>query len=320
MTSNVFFTTGNKPRAIAAIRRAADGQPQSLHDSIHDGDTLGTHVQGSVSVRFLGIDSPEISIDLAVVNGGSDLNSPQWDAYLTDPFGPQYGPFKLDDDLVTYLCTRIGPGAGVNHRFHADNAQAALIAMVQSDMAALGQDASTFRYYLAFSFEVFDSNGRFLAFINRNQPEANNPGPRPLPYNERMLELGAAMPYFIWPNIDPFRDMTLLDAVIAPGTANQVAQDTPALRRARDFIRQARLAGIGVFNPANPLRFEAFEIRYLARREAPSRAVIDLSRNDDVILRPESYFRIPNAEDRLFIPPPFIPLFVSRGWRLEGWN
>ena len=320
MTSNVFFTTGSKPRAIAAIRHAANGQPQSLHDSIHDGDTLGTHVQGSVSVRFLGIDSPEVSIDLAVVKGGSDLNSPQWDAYLTDPFAPQYGPFNLDDDLAIHLRTRIGPGAGLNHRFHADNAQAALIAMVQSDMDALGQDANTFRYYLAFSFEVFDSNGRFLAFINRNQPDANNPGPRPLPYNERMLELGAALPYFIWPNIDPFRDMTLLEAVIAPGTANQVAQDTPALRRARDFIRQARLSGIGVFNPANPLRFEAFEIRYLARREAPSRAVIDLSRNDDVILRPQSYFRIPNPEDRLFIPPAFIPLFVSRGWRLEGWS
>jgi hypothetical protein len=44
-----------------------------------------------------------------------------------------------------------------------------------------------------------------------------------------------------------------------------------------------------------------------------------LSHNDDVILRPQSYFRIPNPEDRLFIPLAFVPLFVSRGWRLEGW-
>ena len=318
MASNIFFTTGSKPRAVVSIRHDANGQPQTLHDSIHDGDTVGTHVQGSASVRFLGIDSPEVAIDLAVANGGNDLNSPEWENYLTDPFAPQFGPFKLDDDLVAYLGTRTGPGAGVNHRFHADNAQTTLVDLVQSDMDALGQNVDTFRYFLAFSFEVFDSNGRFLAFINRNQPDPNLPSPRPLPYNERMLQQGAALPYFIWPNIDPFRDVSLLDAIISPGMANKVAEATPALRRAREFVRQARLNGDGVFDPANPLRFEAFEIRYLGRREPPSRAVIDLSRDDDVILRPQSYFRIPFPEDRLFIPPAFIPLFVSRGWRLEG--
>ena len=77
--------------------------------------------------------------------------------------------------------------------------------------------------------------------------------------------------------------------------------------------------GIGLFNPVNPLRFEAFEVRYLGRREPPNRAVIDLSRNDDVILRPQNYSHIANSEDRLFIPLPFVPLFVARGWRLEGW-
>jgi hypothetical protein len=133
-----------------------------------------------------------------------------------------------------------------------------------------------------------------------------------------MLQLGAALPYFIWPNIDPFRESSLLEAVIAPRTANDVAEASPALRRARDFVRQARGEGLGVFDPANPLRFEAFEIRYLGRREAPNRAVIDLSRNDDTLLRPQSYFQIPNPEDRLFIPPAFVPLFTSRGWRLES--
>jgi endonuclease YncB( thermonuclease family) len=317
---NVFFTFGDKPRAIASIRRATDGQPQSPDASIPDGDTIGVHLEGSASVRFLGIDSPEKSFDLAVVQGENDLDSAQWESYLTDPFLPHFGPFELEAAMIAHLRDRIGPGAGVNHRFHADNAKTTLIAMVESDMVALGQNSNTFGYFIAFSFEVFDTNGRFLAFINRNQPDANNPGPRPVSYNERMLQRGAALPYFIWPNIDPFRDESLLDAVIAPRTANQVAESTPALRRARDFVRQARVDGLGVFNLANPLRFEAFEIRYLGRREPPNRAVIDLSRNDDVILRPQSYFHIPNPEDRLFIPPAFIPLFVSRGWRLEGWT
>ncbi len=319
MMPDAFFTSGGQPRAVTSIRRDANGQPQSLIAAIPDGDTIGVHVEGSGSVRFLGIDTPEKSFELPGSAGARRLDSAEWENYLTDPFLPQFGPFDLDEELVSHLRTRIGSGAGVNHRSHADNAEQALIALVQSDMSALGQNLNTFGYFLAFSFEVFDSFGRFLAFINRNQPDANNPGPRPLSYNERMLENGAGLPYFIWPNIDPFRASSLLDAVIAPGTANQVAVATPALRRARDFARQARANGAGVFNPANPLRFEAFEVRYLGRREPPNRAVIDLSCNDDVILRSQSYFRIPNPEDRLFIPLAFVPLFVARGWRLEGW-
>ena len=224
---------------------------------------------------------------------------------------------------MNHLRSRIGAGAARNHRFHGDNAEQALIALVQGDMTALGQDAATFRYFLSFSFEVFDSYGRFLAFINRNQPGAAAAGPpRPASYNERLLQMGAALPYFIWPNIDPFRQSpSLLDAVIAPGMANRMADSTPALRRARESVRAARASARAntVFDPENPLRFEAFEVRYLGRRAVPNRAVIDLSRDDDVILQPQHYFRIPHAEDRLFIPAAFVQLFVTRGWKLEGW-
>ncbi len=316
---DAFFTSNNRPRATPSIRREASGQPQSLNAGIPDGDTIGVHVEGSGLVRFLGIDTPEKVFQLPGSGGARRLDSAEWNSYLSDPFVPGLGPFGLEQNLVDHLRTRIGPGAGANHRVHADNAEQALIALVQSDLAALDQTLNTFRFFMAFSFEVFDSFGRFLSFINRNQPSANAPGPRPLSYNERMLETGAALPYFIWPNIDPFRSSSLLDAVLAPGTANLIAEATPALQRARAFVRQARAQGIGVFSPANPLRFEAFEIRYLGRRDVPNRAVIDLSRNDGLILRPQSYFRISNPEDRLFIPPAFVPLFVSRGWRLEGW-
>ena len=316
---DAFFTIDDNPRAVTFIRRDANGQPQSLKASIPDGDTIGVHVVGSGSVRFLGIDSPEKSFQLPGSSAFRRLDSAEWENYLTDPFLPQFGAFALDVSLVNHLRTRIGAGAGINHRLHGDNAEQALIALIQSDMTALGQNLNTFGYFLAFSFEVFDRYGRFLAFINRNQPDANNPSPRPLSYNERMLEAGAALPYFIWPNIDPFRTLTLLGAVITPGTANNYAQTAPRLRWARNVVKQARANGIGVFNPANPLRFEAFEVRYLGRREPPNRAVIDLSRNDDMILRPQNYFHIPNPEDRLFIPSEFVPLFAARGWRLEGW-
>lgn len=313
-----FFTVGGQVRVITSIRREADGEPQSLSAAIPDGDTLAVHVEGSTSVRFLGIDTPEKQFTVPG-GGGTSLNSPAWEAYLTDPFNAAFGPYLLDDQLVQHLQTRIGAGAAANHRHHGEKAEQKLTELVQADMAAMGQDLGTFRFFVAFSLEVFDGYGRFLAFINRNQPDANVPGPRPLSYNERMLEAGAALPYFIWPNIDPFRQVSILEAVIAPGKAKDIADATPALRRARNFVKQARNDGIGVFEAANPLRFEAFEIRYLGRREAPNRAVIDLSRNDDVLIRPQNYFSVANPEDRLFIPSPFVPLFAARGWRLEGW-
>jgi len=318
--ADAFFTVNGNVRAIGSIRRGANGQPQTLDASIPDGDATGIHIAGSGSVRFLGVDTPEKNFQLAGASSQRRLDSAEWEAYLTDPFLPQFGPFELDEDLVSHLRTRIGAGAGMNHRVHGDNAERTLSGLVQSDMDALGQNPNTFGYYLSFSFEVFDSFGRFLAFINRNQPHENIPGLRPLSYKERMLASGTALPFFVWPNIDPFRQSpSILEAVVPPGTANQVAESTPALRRARDLVRQARAKGKGVFDPTDPLRFEAFEVRYLGRREAPNRAVIDLSRNDDVILQPQHYFRIPNSEDRLFIPQAFVPLFVSRGWRLEGW-
>jgi hypothetical protein len=91
------------------------------------------------------------------------------------------------------------------------------------------------------------------------------------------------------------------------------------LKHARAAVKQARANGLGVFDPADPLRFMAFEVRYLGRAEAPIRAVIDLSTDDPLILRPQSYFKIVNPEDRLFIPGEFVPLFAARGWRLEGF-
>ncbi len=133
------------------------------------------------------------------------------------------------------------------------------MALVQSDMAALHQSPEEFGLFLSFSYEVFDTYGRFLAFLNRNQPEADVNNPRPLSYNERMLEAGACLPYFIWPNIAPFRDAdTVMDSIVPVGGAADMAQASPSLRRARNFVKSARAQGLGVFDPLDPLQFEAF--------------------------------------------------------------
>ncbi len=315
--TDAFFTVKNRPRSVTGIRRTSGGGPQTLEQSIPDGDTTGVHVQGSMLVRFLGVDTPEKRIALPVADSQASLDSDDWETYLSDPFRPEFGAFDLDPSLAAHLKTRIGAGAAANHHRHAQKAGDSLRELVQSDMTALGQTAADFHYFLAFEFEVFDSHGRFLAFVNRDQKNPTVPSPRPPTYNERQLERGVALPFFIWPNIDPFRDVTLLDAVLEPGTAHDVAENSPSLKRARDFVEQARADKKGVFDPQDALRFEAFEIRYLARRQPPDRAVIDLSRNDDTLRAAQRYFEIPNPEDRLYIPQHFVPLFLSRGWRLE---
>lgn len=318
----VFFTLqpSGTVRGIAAIRQEQDGSTQTLIQAIPDGDTASIHLDGSGAVRFLGIDTPEKAFELAA-QGRPALNDPRWVSYLSDPFAAQLGPFPLEPALEAHLRTRASPTAAANHHRHGEAARMALTQLVQDDLAALGQAPPEFRFFLSFSYEVFDFYGRFLAFINRNQPTASAANPRPLSYNERLLERGATLPYFIWPNIAPFRDAaTVLDAVVPVGRAADLVQQSSSLRRARDFVKAARAAGLGVFDPADPLQFEAFEIRYLGRRVAPNRAVIDLSRNENLILRPQSYFRIPHPEDRLFIPREFVPAFVAKGWRLEGWD
>jgi hypothetical protein len=164
-----------------------------------------------------------------------------------------------------------------------------------------------------------DAYGRLLCYINRDQPDADDPEPRPRSYNERLLALGHVSPYFIWPNLDPYMQPgRLVDAVPVPNTdapAGVTADERASFDAARESVRQARLAGLGVFSQANLLRVFPFELRFLSRRRPPDRWVIDLSAGDDLLRDPQSYHLIPNVEDRLFVPEEYAALFVAKGWQ-----
>ena len=319
MAETFFTLSDGSPRAIVGIRRKGNGTVQPLDQAVPDGDTIGAQFDGTGSVRFLGVDTPEKQFEQPL-GGATRLDGQPWEQYLTNPFANGYPAQVLEPPLAAHLQARFGSGAAANHYRHGVAAGDSLKQLIQSDEVALGQSADQFRYFLSFSYEVFDRYGRLLAFANRNQPSATVPTPRPATYNERQVAAGRALPFFIWPNTSPFRDApTIVDAVPAPGAAMALA-DSGDMKRVRDAVRSARTAGLGVFDPADPLRFEAFEIRYLGRGEAPVRAVIDLSTPTDTVLRPQSYFRIPRPEDRLFLPAEFVPLFAARGWRLEGFR
>ena len=190
--------------------------------------------------------------------------------------------------------------------------------MIKEDIEALGVDAASFRFFLAFANEVMDGYGRMLCYLNRNQPK--EPPPRPKSYNERLLAAGHVTPYFIWPNLDPYKRPfpSLVDAVPEPGSPVPAAappEATQLLQEARASVRAARENHLGVFEQQDPLRLYPFELRYLARRKPPDRWVIDLGAGDDVIHRPQEYPSIAEPENRLFVPAEYVPLFESKGWQ-----
>ena len=152
---------------------------------------------------------------------------------------------------------------------------------------------------------MIDGYGRLLCYLNRDQPRP----PRPPTYNERLLVAGEVLPYFIWPNVDPFRvQPSLVKAVPRPGAA-------PPLAGERAAVAAAREQRLGVWGGDEPLRLSPFELRYLARLAPPERWVIDLAARDDRLLAPQLYPRIDRPEDRLFVGEAYVPLFESRGWR-----
>jgi hypothetical protein len=289
----------------------------AVDQEVHDGDTINVEALGGFGVRFLGVDAPEISFTLPGSEAFVELSKPEWATFLADPFAATLPPFDppLEDDLRDHLRARVGPGTAENHARLAQLAKDSLIAAVSSDIQELGQTPETFELFLAFASEVIDRYGRFLCFINRRDSSPN----RPPSYNERLLHEARVTPYIIWPNTNPFRKQpSIVDAVVPPRQARQVADHDAALRQARDAMRAARANGIGIFDPADPLRLLPFEVRFLARRTPPDRWLIDLSADDDVLIRPQNYFTVANPEDRLFVPAEYTSLFVEAGWRRQA--
>lgn len=289
----------------------------SVRQVVHDGDTINTRLIGNLGTRFLGVDAAEISFTLPGKSTFTAISDPRWEDFLSDPFNAVYGDFNapMSAGLRGYLETRVGPGTAANHSMHAAAAQTALETEVLYDIALMGETNETFQFFLAFSHEVMDRYGRMLCFINRNQPDENTPAPRPLSYNERLLMAGIVTPYFIWPNISPFRKYAnILEAVIQPFTANQL-NDT-RLNSARAGYQATRQAQVGVYAADHPLRLYPFELRFLAQRRLPNRWLIDLGKSDDHLVPPEEYFTIANPEDRLYIPEEYIWLFKEYGWKI----
>jgi endonuclease YncB( thermonuclease family) len=302
---------GNRGESIGSIKQQTT-----------DGDTINVRLMGNFGVRLLGVDAPESRAVLPNSEGEGEVfrttDSEEWIEFLSNPFLDIYPKFetKLDPELLDHLNSKLGVNTAANHFFHAKQAERALEDEISEDVIATGSSLEDFQFFIAFAKDILDRYGRFLGYVNRNQPESSPENPRPLSYNERLLRKGLVLPYFIWPNINPFREkQSLVDAVFAPNQLREVAESDLSLSRARNWIRSAREEKSGIFSDINPLQLEPFELRFLARRQPPSRFLIDLSSDSDQLLAPQEYWRVEKQEDRLFIPPEYAPLFRQAGWR-----
>jgi hypothetical protein len=301
------------------LRRGAQGDVD--HD-VHDGDTVITRALDNFGVRFLGIDAPEESFPLP----GTKLpfvkiSDARWEQALADPFGAGWAT-PLDAALRQDIEGRLqGGGAAANHAALADKALETLTKEVSDDQQALGKSDADFRFFLAFAYEAVDHYGRLLCYLHPDLPAG---APKQDSYNERLLAEARVIPYFIWPNVDPFVHFTfaqtgsIQDAIPKPDEVDKLVQKSSKLRRARDWVKSARQSGKGVFSHTDPLKLLPFELRFISRKKAPDRWVLDLSSDSGVLLKPESYYKVPHLEDRLFVPPEFVALFTLVGWTTEG--
>jgi endonuclease YncB( thermonuclease family) len=177
----------------------------SPKQQVHDGDTVTVEAKGNLGVRLLGVDAPEVSFTIRGQEGFITLSDPRWETILSDPFDSQLPGFDppIDPRLRAHLRRRVGPGSAANHAQHAEEAHRALERQVEGDLQALEQPKESFEFFMAFGAEVMDRYGRLLGYVNRHQPDPETPEPRPLTYNERLLQAGMVSPYFIWPNVNP---------------------------------------------------------------------------------------------------------------------
>jgi hypothetical protein len=295
-----------------ASSRSAEVEPP---DAVVDGDTLRGLFGDAQSLRFLGCDTPETSLRLPrdVTARARETGEDPFRLLLAER-APD-GPTPLPRLVFDAIGPRLAGDPGANHLRHGQAAAAALRAFVAGDAAALADTGRPFRFFAAYAHEILDGYARPLAFLNADAERGRRPR---LTYNARMIAAGLAAAYFIWPNIDPFRGRPSVgDAAMPPGELRRAVTGARAMAEARAGAAAARTGGLGIHAPSEPLLLDAFELRFLRDRRAPSRWLIDLAaaEDDPTLLPPEAYPLVPNAEDRLFVPEEYVPLFAARGWR-----
>jgi endonuclease YncB( thermonuclease family) len=353
------------------------GRMATAGESVIDGDTIQTAKEGLIDIRFCGVDAAERGITLDkkeynfIFNVQGDAQNKTQDLtyvqtsdlseYFSNPFDTQkYSDTNdfieaLGEEIVNnYLKRILNERTAKNHAYHADRARTELMNLVENDIRRSIKASDRFQLYVEFPFEVIDAYGRFLGWVyyEKDKPFMKNSKKiRPaLSYNEKLLRMGYAIPYFIWPNVSPLGETNMNLSVMqslpyAKDFKKCIEADT-ILNETRNYVRKARESKLGIFEEGNELMLLPFEFRYLldrytgkgptskpitcdnnnpddansgkASKKPIHRYVLNLNNLDVPTLEPpEYYYKIP-LEDRLFVDEQYVPLFSAKGYRVEG--
>lgn len=292
----------------------------SVKQNVHDGDTVNVSFFKNLGVRFLGMDTPEISFQLPGDDAFVALSQPAWTQFFAS--GEWREKLNVGAELMTHLEQRIGDGSQVaaNHAYYAEAAQRTLETLMQRHLDLSGKPKEEFTFFMAFAHEFLDVYGRLLCYLHAGEENFGNKTDREeakkWSYNEQQLANGAALPYFIWPNVQPFLSVNAFaEDSVRPDRFWKKVNTSKRLQEGRRLVSQARAAGLGVHSPQNPLILRAFELRFISRKKGPDRFVINLADpGNHRLMAPELYFQVPHDEDRLYVPKEYAPIFQMYGW------
>lgn len=292
----------------------------SIKQNVHDGDTVNVSFFKNLGVRFLGMDTPEISFQLPGDDAFVGLAKPDWTEFFAS--GQWREGLNVGPELMAHLEQCIGDGSRVapNHAHYAEEAQRSLETLMQAHLDLSGKPKEEFLFFMAFAHEFLDVYGRLLCYLYANEENFSQKTDREeakkWSYNERQLANGGALPYFIWPNVQPFLSVNAFaEDSVRPDRFWKKVNTSKRLQEGRRLVSQARAAGLGVHSPQNPLILRAFELRFISRKKGPDRFVINLADpGNHRLLSPEMYFQVPQDEDRLYVPKEYAPIFQMYGW------
>ena len=78
-----------------AIPSLHDGKSATVPQQVHDGDTISVRANGNISVRLLGIDTPEVSFTFPGPKPRFvTLHDDRWNDFLKSPFDSQWGAYR----------------------------------------------------------------------------------------------------------------------------------------------------------------------------------------------------------------------------------
>ncbi len=248
-----------------------------------------------IPVRMLGIDAPELHYQ-----GANENNPGKFDADLAG-FLANAGN-NLDAGLKAYLAPRLVNNASTRQISSGADAHRHFETITKARLArfsSTGKPLVNRKLFIMVAEEVFDKNGRMLAYVNANydaKERAKIPVSARPTFNLQMMQDGHATSLLIYPNVPKDTDLKLIQAAV--NTARQ--PNAP-----KGFWVQGNQTLL------------AYEFRWIVdtikgTRQGPDRFCGDIV--SGVLYNPQQYYLV-TPENRLFFYGEDVGEAYSMGFR-----